>query len=61
VQPDGTYRLEVTVSTGPGQPFQVDAITGEPLAVVGPSGGFYSGVLTSATNRLISSQTGSGS
>jgi hypothetical protein len=60
VQPDGTYRLEVTISTDPGQPFQVDAITGEPLAVVGPGGGFYSSVLTGGTNRLISAQTGSG-
>jgi uncharacterized repeat protein (TIGR01451 family) len=60
-QADGTYRITVEVTTGPGQPFQVDAVTGEPLPVVGgPAGTFYSGVLNGGTDRLISAQTGSG-
>jgi hypothetical protein len=41
--------------------FQLDAVTGRPLPVVGPSGGYYSAVLTGGVNRLISARNGSGS
>jgi hypothetical protein len=41
--------------------FQLDAVTGRPLAVVGPSGGWYSAALSGGVNRLISARNGSGS
>lgn len=42
-------------------PFQLDAVTGTPLAVVGPGGGYYSGVLSGDVNRLISARNAHGS
>ncbi len=56
-QPDGTFRLVVTVP-GDGGGFQVDAVVGPPLDIVGPGGGYYSGVLNGGVDRLISAQNG---
>ena len=46
-QVDGRYQLQLTVPMTPTGPcyLQIDAILGRPLAVVGPSGSFYSGIL----------------
>ena len=54
LQPSGERRISLVVLPEPDCPFQLDAITGAPLATVGPLGGFYSAILYRATNRLIS-------
>ena len=42
---DGTYRLRVTVPATDVCMFQIDAVLGRPLAVVGPSGSYYGSAL----------------
>ena len=46
-QVDGRYQLQLTVPMPPTGPcyLQIDAILGRPLAVIGPSGSFYSGII----------------
>ncbi|MDH4143824.1 MAG: hypothetical protein OEY23_01470 [Acidimicrobiia bacterium] len=53
--PAGGFEISIAVpSLGEPCPIQIDAVTGTPLAVVGPSGGYYSSRLTGGTNRLVS-------
>lgn len=47
--------LSVVVPAGP---FQIDAVTGRPLGIVGPGGGYYSAVMTGGPDRLISAANG---
>jgi uncharacterized repeat protein (TIGR01451 family) len=54
LQPNGERRLSLVVNPEPDCPFQLDAVTGVALPTVGPSGGYYSAILSGGTNRLIS-------
>jgi hypothetical protein len=55
VKQDGVYQLSITLPSTGVCNVQLDAFLGLPLAIVGPSGSFYSNLPRgSGTNRLIS-------